>query len=372
MNRDLKVKILLVEDDEDDYFIIKDYLSDTFLNYEIRWAQSFENFQSLLSQEQFDIVITDYMLGSTSGLEVLKLVKQQNSHTPVVILTGKGDESIDREAMRLGASDYLVKGSFGTPLIERSIRYALERAKNSKMLLDNESYKNSLNKIVSTDRIARMIAHEVRTPLTNIVLCVDQLKANLKDEEARTYIEIIDRNNQRINQLVNDLLDSTRFGDIRLEKHKLSDVIHETLQAAADRMKIKSIRLNQSFSDPGIELKLDKEKIKLALLNIIINAIEATEAVKDEGTIDIRVMKDMLYVRVHISDNGSGMSQETQSKLFEPFFTMKPKGSGLGLTSAQNIILGHKGKIEVKSELNKGTEFIISFPVHSEEALPEG
>jgi signal transduction histidine kinase len=358
----LAVRILLVEDDEDDYLIIRDYLSDTFLKYEITWANNYELFVSNLNNFQFDLVVTDYLLGRVSGIEVLRKVKEKNPFIPVIMLTGKGNNAIDMEAMKMGAADYLLKGNFDSASIERSVRYALERANSARILQENESYQNTLNKIVSTGRIARMIAHEVKNPLTNITLCINQLQSELTgNEELLSYLDIIYRNTTRINQLVVNLLDSTRFGDIQLEKRNLVKVIQDTIAMAADRVKLKGITVRDAYSHPEIELELDEEKMKIGILNILINAVEALE--ENQGVIEVKVIRDKKYIRIHVKDNGPGMTTETREKLFEPFFTSKPSGSGLGLTSTQNIVLSHKGKIEVRSEPGKGCEFVITFPV---------
>ncbi len=355
------VKILLVEDDEDDYMIIKDYLSDTFLSYEITWAINFESFITHINQTSFDLVITDYILGFTSGIEVLKKVKEANPYTPVIILTGNGNNNIDIEAMKLGASDYLVKGSFNATSIERAVRYAIERANSAKITKENEIYQNTINKIVSTDRIVRMIAHEVKNPLTNILLCAEQMKEFLPDnEEFISYIEIVERNSNRINQLIVNLMDSTRFGDMKLKELNLIDVIKETLKLVEDRLNLKSVKVIEDYSHQIIWLPLDSEKLKIALINIIINAIEAIKE-NDSPIININIEKLPHLVSIKIKDNGTGIPDEIKDKIFEPFCTSKVKGSGLGLSSAQNIILWHKGKIEVNSEPNVGTEFTITF-----------
>lgn len=362
MNTTTPVRILLVEDDEDDCMIFKDYLADLPMKYEIAWAKNNAEFQDQLEKNEFDIIVTDYLLGTTSGLEVLKRAREKSPHTPVIILTGKGSDSIDIEAMKLGAADYLIKSQLDAASIERSIRYALERANASRILVENENYQNRLDKIISTGRIARMIAHEIKNPLTSITLCVDQLKDLVgSNEEAAFYINIINQTSSRIDQLVNDLINSTRFGDIKLQKENLVDVVKNSLQLAADRARLKSVQLQEEYSDPTIEMELDGEKLKLAFVNLIVNAVEATE--EKTGVIGVRVRKQKDKVSVCIKDNGCGMTPEVQKKLFEPFFTSKAKGSGLGLTSAHNIILGHKGRIDVTSEPGKGTEFVVSFPL---------
>lgn len=363
MDTKLPIKILLVEDDEDDYMIIKDYLSDTFLPYEITWAVNYDNFLTALQDGSFDLVITDYLLGNTSGIEVLKKVKEKDTFIPVMLLTGKGSTSIDMEAMKLGASDYLVKGSFDAQTIERAVRYTIERANNSRIVKENENYLNTINKIVSTDRIARMIAHEVKNPLTNILLCAEQMKELLpENEEFDSYLQIIIRNSQRINQLVVNLMDSTRFGDIKLEEHNLIDILKDTLALVEDRVKLTLVTIVEEYSHPVIRFPVDADKLKIALVNIVVNAIEVLEK-KPDATITVKAEKLPNLIRICIKDNGSGIPPEIKDKLFEPFSTSKEKGSGLGLASAQNIILGHKGKIEVNTELTKGSEFIISFMV---------
>ncbi|MBC7383785.1 MAG: response regulator [Bacteroidia bacterium] len=356
------IKILLVEDDEDDYFIIKDYLSEAALQFEIEWVNNYNSFIEHLNNTDADLVITDYLLGSTSGIEVLKKVKEVNPVLPVMILTGKGNTSIDMEAMKLGAADYLIKGSFDASSLERSVRYVIERSNSIKILKENEHYQSTLSKLSSTDRIVKMLAHEVKNPLTSILLCAEQLKELLGDnEEMATYIDIIARNSSRINLLVSNLLDSTRFGDVKLEKLNVIDVLKATVLLATDRIKLSGINLIESYPEPYIAVEIDEEKMKIALLNIIINAVEALEVGK--GSINIKVIKDQKNVRIHIIDNGPGMTDETKEKLFEPFFTSKPKGSGLGLASVQNIILSHRGKIEVVSKPANGAEFIISLPM---------
>ncbi|WP_374951667.1 ATP-binding protein, partial [Mucilaginibacter sp.] len=101
-----------------------------------------------------------------------------------------------------------------------------------------------------------------------------------------------------------------------------------------------------------------KEKIKIAFLNIIVNAIEAMEPGKGVLTIITKGENDRCVIE--LADNGSGMDRESLGRLFEPYFTSKPKGNGLGLTNTQNIILNHKGTIQADSEKGKGTTFTIA------------
>jgi signal transduction histidine kinase len=217
----------------------------------------------------------------------------------------------------------------------------------------------SMEKLAITGRIARAIAHEVRNPLTNIWLASEQLQSETSfANQANTYLEMINRNVQRINQLITDLLNSSKFSELRYEQVSINTVLDDALELARDRATLKEIRVQKKYAANIPLVSIDPEKMKIALLNIMVNAMEAMPDGK--GELDIKTEKNSDKCVVTISDNGIGMDKETISKLFEPYFTSKIKGSGLGLTHAQNIIFNHKGSIDVKSELGKGSSFIIS------------
>lgn len=217
----------------------------------------------------------------------------------------------------------------------------------------------SMEKFAATGRIARTIAHEVRNPLTNITLAAEQLKdITGKNEDGEILFEMIGRNAVRINQLVSDLLNSTRFAQLEYTKVNINQLIDEALQMAADRLELNRIKVEKYYGTDICEILVDKEKLKIAFLNIIVNSIEAMQ--KDTGILKIRSRKQGDKCIIDIEDNGVGMDEETIQKLYEPYFTNKLKGNGLGLTNTQNIILNHKGNINVQSKKDAGSTFTIS------------
>lgn len=218
----------------------------------------------------------------------------------------------------------------------------------------------SQEKFAATGRIARTIAHEVRNPLTNINLAAEQLKSELgtATDNSEMLFEMIARNSQRINQLISDLLNSTKFSELNYEKIPVNDLVDEALLQAKDRISLSNAEVIRVFTEKSCIVSADKERLKIALLNIIINALEAVEQTAG-GKLQIETQAENNRCRISISDNGPGMDSESVSRLFEPYFTTKPKGNGLGLTNTQNIILNHKGEITVESELGKGTRFNI-------------
>lgn len=217
----------------------------------------------------------------------------------------------------------------------------------------------SLEKYAVTGRIARTIAHEVRNPLTNINLALEQLRSDIvKDDSSDMFFDMINRNSERINRLVSDLLNSTRMTEVNRKPASPNEILEECLAEAHDRIMLKHIKVVKNLNPDICTIDIDKEKVKIAFLNLIVNAIEAME---DGGTLTISTWVDKNKCHISITDTGHGMSKDQMGRLFEPFFTTKPKGNGLGLANAQNIILSHNGVIKAESEEGKGTTFLISF-----------
>jgi len=220
----------------------------------------------------------------------------------------------------------------------------------------------SLEKFTATGRIARTIAHEIRNPLTNIVLATDQIKSTPGgDEETMMLLDMINRNATRINHMISELLNSTKFAQLQYSKINISVLLDETLELARDRIDLKQIRLEKHYSKTSCQVFADEEKLKIAFLNVIVNAIEAMDA--EKGVLEIQATEMNDRCIIDIKDNGVGMNEEALQKLFDPYFTNKTGGNGLGLTNTQNIILNHKGNIQVKSRQGEGSVFTITLNV---------
>ncbi|RYF92402.1 MAG: histidine kinase, partial [Chitinophagaceae bacterium] len=209
--------------------------------------------------------------------------------------------------------------------------------------------------------IARTIAHEVRNPLTNISLAAEQVRELGESTEDRDLLlDMIDRSATRINQLVSDLLNSTRVEQLEYIQTDINILIDEALELAQDRLDLSHINLSKDYSSSLPGILIDTGKIKLAFLNIIVNAIESIEGGRGELSIRTYAANDKCHIEFR--DNGIGMDEDTQLKLFEPYFTGKPQGNGLGLTHTQAIILNHKGSINVYSKPGQGSTFTIILP----------
>lgn len=476
--KDIKQNILMIDDDEDDFFLVNNLLQDVAPNqYQVEWCPTYETGIAAIERKQHALYLVDYRLGRYTGLDILRHFQHIGYEAPVIMLTGKGDYAIDNEAMMAGATDYLVKGEIGGPDLERAIRYSIMEHKHLQTIAENERKyfgifekshdliiladcnkniidvnpiarkkllypreemlkmnlkdlfmveaealqflldiceehaitqkeftfktqngqkldvlvnankldeklgtflcvaeditdkkreeleKQHQEKFVITGRIARVIAHEVRNPLTNILLAVGQFKQDMPTapEDAQLYLDIIERNCTRINHLVTEMLQSTRMMELHFHEIDANEMVHRALALSEDRLQLNGIRLKEDYMEEDIKLLVDEEKMNIALLNIFINAIEAMTP--DEGVLRISTAHENGKVYIRIADNGIGIPEENKARLFDPFFTNKTKGTGLGLTSTQNIILNHKGTITVESKIGEGTLFSIILPV---------
>jgi signal transduction histidine kinase len=154
-------------------------------------------------------------------------------------------------------------------------------------------------------------------------------------------------------------MDSTRYHKIQLEATSLQSVMNDVLLVARDRIALTRIIVDTTYSAKEAMAMVDKEKLRIAFLNLIINAIEAIE--DRVGTISIAITSKQDFHLVTIQDSGCGMTEETAQKLFEPYYTTKATGLGLGLATTYAIIISHKATINVSSVIGQGSTFTLAF-----------
>lgn len=233
----------------------------------------------------------------------------------------------------------------------------------------NETRLRRSENLASMTTMAAGVAHEIKNPLAAMSIHLQLLTKTFEREitlsynDASRYIDVLSEEIERLNSIVVDFLFAVRPMDTQLKLTSASRAISQLCDFVEPELKEHNIKLIKSIkSTPKVEL--DPNLFKQAILNIIKNAMNAIEK---KGTIAIVVKLMGDEIVISIKDDGKGMDENTANKIFEPYFTTKASGTGLGLTVVYKVIKEHKGDIRVKSELNKGTEIIISLPVpHSE------
>lgn len=271
--------------------------------------------------------------------------EEKISNQEVVLLTQKGD------SVTFLASCIKISGT--------------ESGTYQVILFDYTTIKKSVADAILVERteaisqLVRTLAHEIRNPLTNINLSVNQLEDDVSDD-LKVFTSMIRRNSDRINSLLTELVSISNPTKLALSPVSISELLSDALQVAEDRIKLKNIELIKELSSQHT-VNADKEKMKIALLNIIINGIEAID--KQDGQMHITTYAIKDFACIKITDSGIGIQPEHIDKLFQPYFTGKKNGMGLGLASTHAIVKAHNGNISVSSIPGKGTTFIVSLPV---------
>ncbi len=216
---------LLVEDDEDDYILTRSLLTEIDPNrFVLEWLKSFDEAAERIPRGGFDVCLIDYRLGARDGLELLRLARDHHCKAPLILLTGQGDQEIDLAAMCSGAADYLIKGQITPPLLDRSIRYAIQhrRMEEERVRLAREQEARIQAEAANRakDQFIAMVSHELRNPLNAVLGWVTLLSSGRLDPAAQARaIEAIERNARTQTRLIDDLLDIGRIvaGNLRLD-----------------------------------------------------------------------------------------------------------------------------------------------------------
>ncbi len=212
-----------------------------------------------------------------------------------------------------------------------------------------------------TGRFARLVGHEVRNPLTNIQLALDQLESEGQQlPEQQIYLDILRRNAMRIGQLITEMLHSSRPLAMNLVLGDVNEVLRESFDRVKDRCELLGAKSVMDLDPTLVMVPMDKETLTIAFTNLLVNALEAME--EGQGELKIRSGRVKGSAQVIITDNGRGMSAKDRDRIFQPFFSGRTGGMGLGLTEARNIFNAHGALLSVESDLGRGTSFRLLFP----------
>lgn len=213
--------------------------------------------------------------------------------------------------------------------------------------------------------LAGSLAHEIKNPLSVIHMNVDLLSEELADCEwpgrrrALAKVDMIRQQCQRMENLLHDFLRFARMRDLEMTPGNLNEQVETVLRLfkpQADKLQVEVIQ----YLDPDLpSVMLHSDSLQAALINLVKNALEA---MPDGGQLVVRTHSTPLGVALDLIDTGCGMDDNTAIKMFEPFYSTKSGGSGLGLPTARKIIEAHGGRISVQSEVGRGTKFALEFP----------
>jgi len=219
-------------------------------------------------------------------------------------------------------------------------------------------------KLASIGRISASIAHEIRNPLTSVKLNIQKLQQSERlDEEEKEHLGISQEGISQIEKFIKELLNFTRVADLNTERFSMVQIIEESLKLMRNSLEEKKTVLEKRFAADLPAVVVDGDKMRQVFLNILRNAFEAVE---EGGRIKVGLSRlkenGVPMIKVRISDNGCGIPEKDWENIFEPFYTTKPSGFGLGLSNARKIVEQHRGSIRIAKSRGKGTTFEVCIP----------
>jgi len=350
-------KIMVVDDNQD--FV--DFIRKVLESKDFRVSIALDG-KTAIEKAVFDIpelVLLDLKLPDIPGEEVLTRIKEIDKDIAVIVITGYGGEQVAVDMMRKGATDFLSKPIEYEVLVS-SMKNALE-------IRDAQIEDRRFDRYPSLERFFPFLAHEIRNPLHAIsgALAIIQRRSDLKDEILAQSVKIIHEEVQHLNEFVQGCLNFVRPPDaVRFIGVEINEVISAVMNVILHMLESESKKIRVVTNvDPQLpKVYANYEELKQVFLNIVKNAYEA---MPDGGQLTIRAClgSDSQIIEITFIDNGIGIKKENLNKLFNPFFTTKLRGTGLGLALCRRIIVErYHGKIHIESKENKGTTVKVELP----------
>ena len=375
-------KLLLVDDEQDIREVTSLVIKDQ--GFEVHTAQDgavgFEMVESVSPQ----IVVTDVKMPKMGGIELLRKVKERFEDIEVIVITAFGEMNLAIEALQLDASDFINK-----PIDDAALKLALSRAKERYLSRQHlKEYTRFLeqknldqarilhrDKLISLGRLSASVVHEINNPISGILNYAHLMNRMIKKsggtgmdmEKFSRYLDIIESESSRISEIVSSLLTFSRKSKLTFAEIDVKTLLEKSALLCRHKVELSSIELSMEIEPDLKPIHGDFNQIQQSIINLVFNAVDA---IGTGGKIAISAMNktEEGQVWIVVRDNGKGIEPEELNRIFEPFYTTKDEGYGVGL--GLSIIFGimerHGGSIEADSEPGRGTSFTLRFPAAGE------
>lgn len=379
-------KVLLVDDEPSIRLTMGEFLKRA--GYSVLTAADYDG-GAAHNAEDLDVAVIDINLPGKSGIQLLQKLCSAEVYVPVIMITGEPNLSVIPEIVRSGAYDFIAK-----PIVKDVLLNAVGRAAEKKRLTDEkrrleqeikryaeelemrvdertaeliETHKRLVTqeRIAALGRAAAQVAHEVKNPLAGLLLYSMHLKSkasNFSEGEAYLVDKIVETINHLISR-VEQILGFARPVSLTLSSRNFSRIINDILELLRPQLTANKVEVRLSMAQSAYAM-IDEGSMRGALMNLMLNAIEA---MPQGGTLSITVDQTDETLRIEIADTGSGISEEEAKKIFEPFYTTKEQGLGLGMPYSKKVIDQHGGTISLDSRPGEGTRISIALPAGKKE-----
>lgn len=350
----MKPRVLVVDDDERNIALLSVKLERE--GYELEMASN--GIEALEKVRSFrpDLIMMDVMMPKMDGYEALRILKARSEtrFIPVIMLTGRTEVEDKVLGFEVGAEDYINK-PYSLQEVAARVKSLLRVRALQASIKDNE-------KMVALGEIVDGIAHEIRNPLMTIGGMARRLFEGAPNEQHKVYSQTIIRSVERLERMLSRIDEYKVILSSSLSPGDLNKMVSATVREINDLIESsgKDITVTTDMPPDLPEIDMDYGNLKIALYNVLQNAVEA---ILDKGTISIVTGSSSVdnAVSVSVTDSGCGMAKEEIRKIFNPFQTTKFEGAGLGLTMADRIVRDHGGEIKVESGKDAGTSVTFRF-----------
>jgi signal transduction histidine kinase len=383
---DTACRVLLIEADSNDVCLLRKALEDGRASFELSVASTLAEGLETVARNSWDVVLSDLSLPDASGLDTVRRLRSSAPDLPIIVLSSVADDEAAHETLDHGAQDYLVKNSVSSEMLDRSIRYAVQRKKNQSMRKLLEKLQASERNLAKKNRrLKRMyktahrfvdnVSHEFRTPLTVVNEYVSLLRDGVVgelNEEQNRMLDVIGDRTEDLNNMVDDMLDVSKLeaGMLGLWRQNctVAEVINHVSPSLIRKALVKRVELQFDIPDELPEIFCDEEKVGRVIVNLAVNAIKFCG---QPGLVQIWVeyQPQSRQIVIGVTDNGDGIAPENLAVIFQRFKQVgaNPHGStigfGLGLNIAKELVHLNYGEIQVKSAVGKGSTFWFSLPI---------
>lgn len=377
--------ILHLEDNPTDSELIKAILLDEGLQIEITLVDDRADYERVLGEQNFDLILADYTLPSFDGLAALKTAKEQHPLIPFILVSGTLGEEVAIESLKTGATDYVLKTNLArlVPAIKRALREKEERERRYE--LEKRLQHSQKMEVIGT--LAGGVAHDFNNILTAILgyseLALEDVQDNVK---LTSYLQSVLKAGNRAKELVQQILSAGKKDETETRPIILQPVLKEVTKLLRASLPA-TIRIKQEISPDCGPVQGDPTQMHQVIMNLCTNSFHAMQEnggilgtrllpteVSEEDDLAVRLgLASGKYLLLAVSDTGHGMTQETVDKMFDPYFTTKEpdEGTGLGLSVVHGIVESMGGRIVAESNIGMGTEIRVYLPMEATACVEE-
>lgn len=321
--------------------------------------------EQLSSQNQkIDLVITDYLMPGMNGLELLVAIRGSHPTLPVMIMTAYTETRLVIEALKNHCDGFISKPFRLDQLIAEIERIKLNLLQNTKS--------SDLHQILPR------IVHQINNPLVAISGLSELIRRNLgKDIDLQKWFDGILDAVKQISRINKDIINAGRMEVSKCEPIELDTLLDDCLEMFESLFLLKGVLVKKKIPMHGLHVMGNRFSLEQIFNNLILNAVDAMDGRTEKKiSVTITLLPDFTSVEIAIEDTGCGIREELLAKIFEPYFTDKRNGNGLGLEIIKNVVEKHGGKVLVESQVGRGTRFSVHLPIMQmaelEVALPPG